>query len=295
MNRVLGGMKWTECFCYMDDILIFGRDFHEHQARLDKVLQVIGDAGLTLQHSQIKKCVFAADRVAHLGHLVEKEGVRPVPTKVEAMVSYQRPKSTTQLRAFLGLAAYYRLFIKGFATEQMLAALQAGSYSPRGALLLQQADEEIRKIVLQLQGYESPLAAGSKQFVLGKGVLYRKNDQRGRHHLLVTPSILRKEVISECYDTPSGGHQGIEKTLARVAERYWWKGLNKSVTAYVKSCPFCQSFEARVGHPAHKLCSIPPAAASVRDSRDRLSGSVQKDEKRDDQSYCMYRLPVTLG
>lgn len=98
-------------------------------------------------------------------------------------------------------------------TEQMLAALQAGSYSPRDVALLQHADEEIRKIVLQLQGYDSPLAAGSKQFVFYKGVLYRRNDRRSRPHLLVTPSILRKEVIAECHDTPSGGHQGIEKTV----------------------------------------------------------------------------------
>ena len=53
----------------MDDILIFGRDFEEHQYRLDRVLDAIGNAGLTLN---VKKCVFAAHRIAHLGHLIDK-------------------------------------------------------------------------------------------------------------------------------------------------------------------------------------------------------------------------------
>ncbi len=38
MDRVLSGLKWSECLCYMDDVLVFGRDFEEHQSRLDKVL-----------------------------------------------------------------------------------------------------------------------------------------------------------------------------------------------------------------------------------------------------------------
>ena len=143
-------------------------------------------------------------------------------------------------------------------TEQLLAALQPGEYSSRDIALLQHADEDIRKIVLQLQGYQASPPNDTKPFTFYKGVLYRRNDRRGRPHLLVTPSILRKDVIAECHDTPSGGHQGIEKTMARVSERYWWKGIAKSVAAYVKSCPFCQSFKARVGFPAGKLCSIPP-------------------------------------
>ena len=112
MDRVLGSLKWTECLCYMDDILIYGTDFKEHQTRLDHVLQVIGDAGLTLN---VKKCVFAVSRVAHLGHLVDGECVRPDPAKIEAVVNYPRPETITQLRAFLGLAAYYRQFVQGFA------------------------------------------------------------------------------------------------------------------------------------------------------------------------------------
>ena len=76
-------------------------------------------------------------------------------------------------------------------TEQLLAALQPGEYSSRDIALLQHADEDIRKIVLQLQGYLASPPNDTKLFTFYKGVLYRRNDRSGRPHLLVTPSLLR--------------------------------------------------------------------------------------------------------
>ena len=50
-----------------------------------------------------------------LGHIVDHQGVRTDPDKVEKVKSYPRPENLTQLRGFLGLASYYRRFIKDFA------------------------------------------------------------------------------------------------------------------------------------------------------------------------------------
>lgn len=57
MNRVLKDLLWTECLCYLDDILVYGRTFEEHNRRLARVLQALEEAGLTLNP---KKCVFGA-------------------------------------------------------------------------------------------------------------------------------------------------------------------------------------------------------------------------------------------
>ena len=111
------------------------------------------------------------------------------------------------------------------STEHVLAALQPAGYSSREIALLQHADDSIRNIVLALQGYREENLPDKESFLFYKGVLFKKNAKRGRPHLLVTPSILRKDVLSECHDTPTGGYHGREKTMARVAERYWWKGL----------------------------------------------------------------------
>lgn len=63
MDRVLDGLKLTKCLCYMDDILLFGSTFPEHQSRLDKILgKTLGKANLVL-NSLIS--VNRAQRIVH--------------------------------------------------------------------------------------------------------------------------------------------------------------------------------------------------------------------------------------
>lgn len=50
-----------------------------------------------------------------LGHVISQEGVAVDPSKVEAVLNWERPKNITEIRSFLGLVGYYRRFIKGFS------------------------------------------------------------------------------------------------------------------------------------------------------------------------------------
>ena len=61
------------------------------------------------------KCQFWLDRVAFLGHVVSAEGILVDPQKKEAIVDWKPPTNVTKVRSFLGLAGYYRKFIKGFS------------------------------------------------------------------------------------------------------------------------------------------------------------------------------------
>ncbi len=77
----------------------------------------------------MNKCEFAINRIKHLGHLIDGEGIQPDPAKLEAVADFPRPETLTQLRSFLGLASYYRRFIRGFAgiVRPMLDLLKKGA------------------------------------------------------------------------------------------------------------------------------------------------------------------------
>ena len=428
MDFVLSDLRWIECLCYLDDILIFGSTFEQHLERLDRVLQAIGDAGLTLNP---KKCIFGARQVKFSGHLIDIEGVHPNPEKVSAVKNFPRPNDVSKLRGFLGMTSYFRKFIKGFSEiarplhdllkkgadvnrdwselhdldmdklkeslttapvlthddgvspielqtdtsygglgavlllhkdgvtkpitfisrqltpgetnyhsneleflallwalnrlkhhlngrtclvktdssvvkwvcerkdltknprltrwvadlmefevviqhlkgvsnvvadtlsrnpvevipnpnenhlaflmeneESFLATLNdaynvyfsalAAGYEPRDLAILQYADPEIRKILLTFHNFAEAPSTVTDRYEILKGVLYRKNEKGGKAHLLVVPSIIRKELLEEYHNAPTSGHHGIEKTLARLTKSYYWNNMDSSVRA----------------------------------------------------------------
>ena len=145
--------------------------------------------------------------------------------------------------------------------EATISALSKSGYTNRQLAILQRADADINHIVLSIIGLEDRLSKEEKEeYHLYRGVVYRINSGSGRKHLLLVPSILRKDLVSECHDTPVSGHQGTEKTLARLAQRYYWPGMATTVRHYVKSCIFCLTHKPRRGKLAGKLQPIRPPA-----------------------------------
>ena len=66
-------------------------------------------------YAKFSKCDFWLTKVIFLGHVVSASGVLVDPEKVEAVMSWERPKSVFEIRNFLGLAGYYRQFIEEFS------------------------------------------------------------------------------------------------------------------------------------------------------------------------------------
>ncbi|GFU99002.1 retrovirus-related Pol polyprotein from transposon 412 [Trichonephila clavipes] len=89
-----------------------GRTFEEHLQNTWKVLSKLSDANLKLNPS---KCKFFQKEVNYLGHIISAEGVRTDPEKVSAVKNWKRPENLRELRSFLGLCTYYRMFVKGFS------------------------------------------------------------------------------------------------------------------------------------------------------------------------------------
>ena len=96
-----------------DDLLVFGRNQAEHDARLDAVMQRLRKANLTLNPA---KCVFNTDRVVYFGHVFTADGISPDPRKVDAINAVTEPQNVSEMRSFLGMVTYCARFIPDLAS-----------------------------------------------------------------------------------------------------------------------------------------------------------------------------------
>jgi transposase InsO family protein len=111
MNITLGPLLRKCVLVFFDDILVYSRTLEEHVDHVRLVLQL-----LHRDQWQVKlaKCVFAQRQLRYLGHLISEQGVATDPEKVQAVLQWPPPASVKDLRSFLGLAGYYRRFVRHF-------------------------------------------------------------------------------------------------------------------------------------------------------------------------------------
>jgi hypothetical protein len=111
MNNVLRPYLWRFVLVFFDDILIYSSSRAEYLQHISIVLNELRAYQLRLKRS---KCPFRASSVAYLGHVISAAGVAMDADKVAAVSAWLQPRSTRGLRGFLGLAGYYRKFIRDF-------------------------------------------------------------------------------------------------------------------------------------------------------------------------------------
>ena len=111
MNRVFRPYVDQFIVVFIDDILVYSKDAQEHEQHLKIVLQTLSEKKL---YAKLRKCDFWLKEVSFLGHIVSAEGIRVDPIKIEAVMNWKPPRNVTEVRSFLGLAGYYRRFVRGF-------------------------------------------------------------------------------------------------------------------------------------------------------------------------------------
>ena len=113
---------------YFDDILIYSQSQEDH---LDHVRIVCTTPRQESLYANLGKCKFLTDTVTFLGYVVSTRGVSMDPEKVKAILDWPKPKTLQEVRSFLGLATFYRRFIKGFSTitTPITGCLKKGNFA----------------------------------------------------------------------------------------------------------------------------------------------------------------------
>src|ERR1051325_7148683 len=112
MNRIFHPYLDSFVVVFIDDILVYFKSEEEHAEHLCIVLEVLKNKKL---YAKLSKCEFWLGEVSFLGHVISGDGIAVDPSKVDAVLRWETPKSVTEIRSFLGLAGYYRRFIEGFS------------------------------------------------------------------------------------------------------------------------------------------------------------------------------------
>ena len=128
MEQTLSGHPGVAC--YLDDLIVTGNTEKKHLTNLQKTLQCLKDSGFRLRES---KCSFLQTRnndqffssclsfqsvhFSYLGHVINKDGIRPMTDKIEAIQNMPLPQDQKELRSFLGMVIYYDRFLPGLATK----------------------------------------------------------------------------------------------------------------------------------------------------------------------------------
>jgi len=99
-------------YVYLDDVVVFSRDEQQHRQHLARVFNVLRHANL---HLNMAKCKLFLASVTFLGHRVDKHGVHTDKEKCAAVAEFPTPTSSDDVRRFLGLAGYYRRFVRNYA------------------------------------------------------------------------------------------------------------------------------------------------------------------------------------
>lgn len=115
MNTILYEIQPVKAFVYLDDIVIFGKTIQEHNENLCKVLEALKRNNLKIEP---EKCNILKTEIKYLGHIIDKNGIRPTDENIKTIQKMEKPKTIKGVRSFLGTVNFYGKFIPNMADKR---------------------------------------------------------------------------------------------------------------------------------------------------------------------------------
>ncbi len=200
INTLFAGVIGNSLLVYLDDLIVVSEDLNSHLKKLSLVFQKLTQAGLKVK---LTKCGFHKSRIEFFRRLGDGDGIHTVDSKITAMKNFPTPKSVENVRSFLGLAVYYRGFVKKFASIASPLTRLLKKDEPfiwNGAQ--QQSfndliDVLIRAPILAFLDYSLPFTLCTDASALGIGAVLMQTEENKRPHVIAYASRVMTAVESK--------------------------------------------------------------------------------------------------
>nr|GEU39870.1 putative reverse transcriptase domain-containing protein [Tanacetum cinerariifolium] len=282
MNQVCKPYLDKFVIVFVDDILIYSKDEKEHEEHLKAILELLKEEKL---YAKFSKCEFWFLKVQFLGHVIDSRGIHVDPAKIESIKDWASPKTPTEIRQFLGLAGYYRRFIKGFLkiAKSMTKLTQKGIKFDWG-----EKEENAFQLIKQklCSALILALPEGSEDFVVycdalhkGLGAVLMQREKKNLKKEDVGGMIkidipkerlepradgtlclnsrswlpcygdLRSVIMHESYMSKYSIHPGSEKMYQDMKNLYWGLNMKADIATYVSKRLTCAKVKAKHQRP----------------------------------------------
>ena len=135
--------------CYLDDVLGMTKgSFDEHLQQLRQCFERFRAAGLKVN---MKKCSFGLTEVKYLGYIITRDGIKADPSKIEAILKIEKPRTITEMKSLIGMVQFYKHMWKR-RSHILTPLIEATKIGKKKALIqwndkLEQAFKSLKDVV----------------------------------------------------------------------------------------------------------------------------------------------------
>jgi hypothetical protein len=112
MNGIFRNYLDKFVIVFRDEIIVYSKSKKEHENQLRFVLQVLREHRL---YSKLSEFSFYQEHIHYLGHIISKHGIEVDPENIESIKGWPTPTNVSEIRYFMGLVGYYRIFVACFS------------------------------------------------------------------------------------------------------------------------------------------------------------------------------------